>query len=177
MAQSAFRMPPVLGPMVKARLRTPANQSNKVNDLQLLRSPWGRSTQPAGSRRRQVGMHGCHGDVTSLSVRKHLIDSRTFSASGTGHARVPQGPGQDLSSADEIGIAWVIAGDIETPFSRGCADRGQPRSCRTAGVRALSVPMLTGAASPDAVAPQVGTYVPVVVTRSFPNSLLGEMVI
>ena len=31
--------------------------------------------------------------------------------------------------------------------------------------------------APAAATPKVGTYVPVVVTASFPNSLVGEMVV
>ena len=31
--------------------------------------------------------------------------------------------------------------------------------------------------APEAASPQVGGYVPVLVTTSFPNSLLGEMVV
>ena len=31
--------------------------------------------------------------------------------------------------------------------------------------------------APEAASPQVGSYVPVLVTASFPNSLVGEMVV
>ena len=57
-----------------------------------------------------------------LTVRKHFLESRTFLASGTIHApECHAGLGQDVSSADEIGIALVIAGDTSKHLSHAVA--------------------------------------------------------
>jgi hypothetical protein len=78
----------------------------------------GAVTLPAcGYAGRHAGIH---------TVWKHFLESRTFLASGTVHAPVCHaGLGQDVSSADEIGIALVIAGDTSKRLSHA-----RPISCR-----------------------------------------------
>jgi hypothetical protein len=62
---------------------------------------------------RQVILGGACGVQRGLSVRKHLFESRTFLAR--------KGLNQDVSSADESGIALVIAGDTSKHLSLAVA--------------------------------------------------------